>query len=277
MEKLNFFTQITSPIEVLDSNGMVLSHATGFFYRQGENSNYIITNWHVVTGREPTNPTHSPTAAIPTHLKMKVHERVGENQINTGSVYEMTIPINSPDGNSPTWLEHKDHKFLVDVVALELPQNLDHWAKIAVNFLSQHEHLKDDMKPQPMNDVFVIGYPWGLTGGSIVFPIFKRGSVASDPVVEPENLPYFLIDCRTASGMSGAPVIFNQSAIPFGGIGTATNFAGVYSGRLKSRDRDMDKQISEKISEIGIVWNKAAIESIVDYGVSGTKLSDLGS
>lgn len=56
-------------------------------------------------------------------------------------------------------------------------------------------------------------------------------------------------------------------------FGTVTNFVGVYSGRLETNMANSAAQ--DAISELGIVWKKAALDQIVDGGARGTKLSEL--
>ena len=72
--------------------------------------------------------------------------------------------------------------------------------------------------------------------------------------------------------------IWNPNGNKMGGdsiIGTLVNFIGVYSGRLVSQDGMSIKD--GEISEIGIVWKKNALESIVESGVSGATLNDIAS
>ena len=108
--------------------------------------------------------------------------------------------------------------------------------------------------------------------------MYKRGSIASDPVIDYRRLPSVLIDCRTTTVMSGSPVIVSHSGIcmPDGRmtndsiIGTINSFLGVYSGRLK------DKK-DEEISEIGIVWKASVLKEITESNVLGTTLENMAS
>ena len=51
-------------------------------------------------------------------------------------------------------------------------------------------------------DVFVLGYPRGISGGR-GFPI----SIATEPKIDLDGVPKLLIDTATREGMSGGPVI----------------------------------------------------------------------
>ncbi|WP_244846811.1 serine protease [Caballeronia sp. SL2Y3] len=54
-------------------------------------------------------------------------------------------------------------------------------------------------------DLFIVGFPYGYIPIQ-PFPVYKRGTIASEPLLSHEDLPYFLIDANTAPGMSGSPV-----------------------------------------------------------------------
>ena len=149
------------------------------------------------------------------------------------------------------------------------------------NVLNKFPHFVPNYRPDAMDNVFVIGYPWGISatierGGGI--PLYKRGSIASDPIIDYRRLPSLLIDCRTTTAMSGSPVIASHSGVwmPEGQmtddsiIGTITSFLGVYSGRLTDNE-------NEDISEIGVVWKESALKEITEGGVPGFRVEDMAS
>ena len=182
-----------------------------------------------------------------------------------------------------TGLRHPVHRNNVDVVVVKIDGASELLKKVRLNCLSEDSRLDVDYPPSVMDDVFVVGYPWGLTGGDTVLPLYKRGSVASEPVIDYNNLPCFLIDCRTAHSMSGSPVFCSHSGIwcPSGKmendsiIGTVMNFAGVYSGRLRDKDAARDARVADQIGEIGIVWRKHYLDSVAQAGVTGAKLNEI--
>jgi hypothetical protein len=114
------------------------------------------------------------------------------------------------------------------------------------------------------SDVFVLGYPFGIGPGG--FPIWKRGSIASEPGII--NQHHIFLDTASRPGMSGSPIIRRSWGTHFyedGGIttatgSTATKFVGVYSGRLASAD-PLDAQL-------GFAWPAVLLTQIV----SGRKL-----
>ncbi|MEJ7760702.1 MAG: hypothetical protein WKF55_14045 [Gemmatimonadaceae bacterium] len=110
----------------------------------------------------------------------------------------------------------------------------------------------------PAEPVSVVGFPFDLSvSGSVA--IWATGFVASEPEIDVDDLPIFLIDCRTRQGQSGSPVIIHKTgAVAYQGgmvgVGTSTHtyLLGMYSGRIN------------KQSDIGIVWKRAALRELVD-------------
>jgi hypothetical protein len=105
--------------------------------------------------------------------------------------------------------------------------------------------------------VSIIGFPFGLsTAGA--WPIWKTGHIASDPDLDYDDRPAFLIDATTRAGMSGSPVVLrsyggyasSKAHMVIGG-GPGTRFLGVYSGRIHNQ------------AEIGRVWRPSSIKEIL--------------
>ena len=83
MQKLHFLSLTTVPIGVLNAQGTHLSDATGFCYKTSDSKLFLITNWHVVTGRNHIKPSHTKTGAVPCTLRVKLHklqERINEQK-----------------------------------------------------------------------------------------------------------------------------------------------------------------------------------------------------
>jgi hypothetical protein len=115
-----------------------------------------------------------------------------------------------------------------------------------------------DILVTPGDAVSVVGFPFGLSGGGR-FAIWATGFMATEPEIDYDAKPIFLIDCRSRPGQSGSPVIASRS----GGLVTLTNgeavmfvgpqmkFLGIYSGRINDQ------------SDLGIVWKRTAIVELV--------------
>lgn len=285
MGNIDFLSLVTAPVRVYAATEALVCTATAFFYKRDQNWIYIVTNWHIVTGRDTQEPKYSKTGAIPTKIELKLHRNVGEKMISMSQKESFLLDLNDENGCSARWLEHPKWRHNVDIAIIRIKNEDNFFEKFTCYFLDEYQNFERRYDPSVMDDVFVIGYPWGLAGGDGVLPLYKRGSVSSDPVVGHKNLPRFLIDCNTTSGMSGSPVICARSGPwhPSGTLsldsvmGTVKNFAGVYSGRLEGTEGNTKKDSDIIVSDIGIVWGKELIEEIIAEGVQGASLSEISS
>jgi hypothetical protein len=82
-------------------------------------------------------------------------------------------------------------------------------------------------------EVFILGYPFGASPPA--FPVWKRGTIASEPDLARLTQGYYLVDTASRPGMSGAPVILRSWTNDFieGGMralsdNPATNLIGLF-------------------------------------------------
>lgn len=227
------------------ARGHELSVATGFVIERGERG-FLVTNWHVLAGRNAeTGELLSDTGAEPDAIEI-LHHKAG----SLGSWVRCVEPLNDDNGNR-LWREHAAGR-LIDIAVLPLTK-LD-----AVQLYPFDLRLADaDMLAETAMPVSIIGYPLGLSAGGS-WPIWKTGHIASDPDLDYDSRPAFLIDATTRRGMSGSPVVLrlvggylNREGARIYGAGTATLFLGVYSGRI------------HEDSEIGRVWRPSALGEIL--------------
>lgn len=232
-----------------------IATGTAFVFRQ-EDQAYLITNWHNVTGINPQTGKHlSPNASEPDriHVWLTVKD-------NLGKWASLEIPVVDPNDN-PLWLEHPTFGRKVDVVAI--PFTCSEGLTIyPINEINQ----KEDMEVQLGHDIFILGFPFNLkpTGS---FPVWKRGSIATEPDIDIDGSPKFMVDTASRNGMSGSPVILRawhsytstDESIKFIS-GTATKFLGIYSGRIGDDD--------EFKAQLGIIWRADVILEII----SGQKI-----
>ena len=101
------------PLYLIQINGnQVLGMATGFVVQKA-NDYYLITNWHVLSGRHPSsNEVLDPTGKTPDALLIWHHGK------QLGSWVRKKETLNDKSGNR-RWLEHTKSR-AVDVVALPL-------------------------------------------------------------------------------------------------------------------------------------------------------------
>ncbi|MBA7480804.1 hypothetical protein ES707_16266 [subsurface metagenome] len=227
----------------LYSGSDALGSGTGFII-QHTGVPFLITNWHIVSGRNPqSGQPLSATGAIPDTIAIWYHIK---GKLGTWSRRSEALKIHN---GTDRWLEHPEGK-KVDVVAL--PLTIDDEIQIYPLDLILSE---TDLLLSPSEPVSIIGFPFGLASGG-KFPIWKTGHIASDIDINYNGLPAFIIDSTTKPGMSGAPVIARRigmyrtsKTIQMGG--QATRFVGIYSGRIHDQ------------ADIGIVWRPEIISAIL--------------
>lgn len=229
-----------------------LGNATAFAYKHSGDL-FLITNWHVVSGRDPITgqPLDKKTAAIPDSLRIQFHV---EGKL--GSWAPANIPLITK-GNVSAWYQHPAHGQQVDVAAIpfECPAGLTVYP---INEVAQTEQMLLSIG----QDVFILGYPLNIRAGG-VFPVWKRASVASEPNLSFEHMPAILVDTATYSGMSGSPVVAVQRGQYQSRDGdfhltpgvSHRLVVGVYSGRVVGADG--------QVSQLGQVWRANLVEEII--------------
>jgi hypothetical protein len=252
--------------------GEQIGTATAFTY-QTDAGKFLITNGHVVSGRNPnTDKTLHPMAAIPDELRVGLpFRRVTSPERSVMWWQEGSIPLYlDNEHRQAAWLVHPVHGEKVDVVAKPFGFAVEHLDVVAANDPS----LK--LQPvvlYPSLDVYVLGFPLGITGGASL-PIWKHATIASEPEFDlspqpdekpDDKLPMIYIDTATKQGMSGAPVFTNKvgnwirlqedgSRIhQMDGIGRS--LVGVYASRIHA-----ENQLE---AQLGIVWKAETIEQII--------------
>ncbi|OGI16497.1 MAG: hypothetical protein A3J63_01455 [Candidatus Moranbacteria bacterium RIFCSPHIGHO2_02_FULL_40_12b] len=235
----------------------IIGNSTGFIY-QKEDRWYIITNYHVVSGRNPeTKECLSEELAIPNILSTTfwIKDKPGHRERKIINLYNKD--------NNPVWIEHPQFGSKVDVVAIPIPEEI-----IKGNNLFPINKIDFDnqFKCEVADDIFIIGYPF-LEQEYLELPIWKKASIASEPDVNRDQLPKFLVDTATRKGLSGSPAIMQRTGFnqPVGSnpniisddaiFGRIRKFAGIYSGRIGK---------DESKAQLGIIWKTRVIDEILN-------------
>jgi hypothetical protein len=232
----------------------ILAHATGFIVR-GSRNTWLVTARHNLTGRNPnTGKCLSKTGGVPDRLTVCHHSADG-----LGSWIEITRSLYDAD-DRPLWREHPLYREEADIAAVEIQPDqsllLFSGAYDGMDTLYyQTDRTYFEMANYPSSRVSVIGFPFGK-GAPSNFPVWTTGFVASEPELNNDGLPLFLIDCRTRPGQSGSPVVIfskgsfidNEGGQVFvDGGGPIVKPLGVYAGRMNEE------------SDIGRVWKWTAV------------------
>jgi hypothetical protein len=169
------------------------------------------------------------------------------------------VPLYDDGLSGSRWLQHPNFGRKVDVGAIDVSQALMGLEVRHVNIVETDAVLE----PFASQDVFIVGYPLGrLTGAPS--PVWKRGTIATDPTFDPDGLPKMYVDSATRAGMSGSVVVarhivVGKSVTRKDGVETGPFLyavrdivLGIYAGRLGA---DLVQ------AQLGIVWKRNALRS----------------
>src|SRR5436305_12992385 len=96
----------TVKLNALDQSG-IKHPATGFLYKSGDDL-YVVTCWHVLTGRSPTNRCGSKTGSLVTHLEVNFHYSKDQKTFNPYLGAANTYEVLDPATMVGRWIEHSD-------------------------------------------------------------------------------------------------------------------------------------------------------------------------
>ena len=229
------------------------SNCSGFLWRYDGRA-FLITNWHCVSGINPDNG-QTLGSFCPSHAEVhyKAYLPNPAQQDTFLSLRKFVVITLLPDEFDPLWIEHPlGHT--IDIVAF--PLDIVEFEEEKVLCLNDIGHSAW-WQPSVASDCFVTGFPEGLFG-EMETPIWKRGSIATEPDFDHAGLPLVLIDSLTNPGLSGSPVIAQSNEIfrndvPDQTIGPWRSILGVYSGRIGDVGLGL---------QLGRVWKRRAIDEL---------------
>lgn len=174
---------------------MASGRGTGFHYRDSRGVVWLVTNWHVLTGRRPDDPSRFVGEAAVSPYKISI-----TYQSNTAG--QFLVPLELPlydEQGAPVWVEYK-RELGVDLAAI--PINLPQYARCpCVQDFSE----RDEEQFVPGLDLTIIGMAFPH-GQETPYPIWKGARVASEPAYMVMGVPQVLVDGVGVPGMSGSPV-----------------------------------------------------------------------
>lgn len=248
---IEHLSMITTPVILLKGNKMV-SQGTGFYYELKDSSQstilFLVTNYHVLTGYSPkeSKPPKGDNIIFYLHNDIK----------NPGDVKQIKFPLFTKNGK-PIWLSSKEFP-QADVAIIPLAASL--WDGVKV-FVISEDWVKSDIKVRPTSTITLIGYPYGYYDKKNWLPVWKTGSIASEPDVDFEGKPLFLVDISAFPGMSGSPAF----AIAYGAyetiagpttVGHVQKFLGIYASmQMLKEEKYLEEIISE--SKLGFVVSES--------------------
>jgi len=256
----------TTPV-VLMNGEQRLSLGTGFFFLhslEGARYVFLATNYHVLTGFAPSQ-TDDPAGDRVVFYLHKSREQPGQ-------VQRVIYPLFTRDG-TPMWLTNPRFPE-ADVALIPLATSVMEGCNlqcIAQNWIDTRILLR------PASSVSMVGYPYGFHDTYNNLPIWKTGSLASEPDFDFGGKPLLLVDISTFRGMSGSPVFaIRQGAYEMAEnqatIGVARKFLGIFSAfqtvRLKAYLQELAQAsrmavVTEENLQLGYVWKASVLSEVV--------------
>lgn len=200
----------TCSLFLLSRNGTnPLASATGFLIRVNKTV-YLLTNNHVlgleyhINEYKRFNKGKTPSRdSIPDNLLVRMYDKnIGVTNTESISLFDKN--------NNPLFIKFYTDpltkKSLLDVVAIPLTGVNTVFPNYGTTLAK--EQVNQGLVLYPSLELFVVGFPndWGTRGNP--YPIWKKGSIASEPNFLNFGEPRFYIDATTRRGMSGSPVYF---------------------------------------------------------------------
>ena len=253
-------------LDLFSKDGGRLNSASGFVI-EVSNRYYLITNWHILSGRDIViHDLHTPVIE-PYSLQTSIHIIGGEGEnkfpLSWGVWKRLTIQLYD-DGNMPKWIErqaNKQNQPMVDIVALPLQLDLKFANLVSRNILRSDSEtsfwskisaistIDTDVEYGPPDRVHTIGYPlgWAPQGTDKSSPAYWKTSTIASEIDKVSSLQEetFFIDPRVPEGMSGSPVI------------------GMKNDRMKLLGVYSDSSTAEFGANAGLVWNASVIKELV--------------
>lgn len=253
---VEYASLMTTPVYLFQGTRQV-SQGTGFFYGVQDAAGvfetvFLVTNYHVVTG-------HSPGATLPPKGDRVVfYLHLDKN--NPSSVKQVVLPLYSDTG-VPLWEQSTEHPE-ADLILLLLPPPVYLGVEM---YVFVEDHTRAPIRIRPTSNATLLGYPFGFSDIVNRLPVWKTGNVASEPQVDFQGKPAFLVDVSAFPGMSGSPVLAVANGVYENDrevfvSGRVTRLLGVFSAMPVMRSDTPG--LADTSLQLGYVWKSALIADL---------------
>jgi hypothetical protein len=137
-------------------------------------------------------------------------------------------------------------------------------AGIAISVFVE-EHTRPLIRIRPTSSATLLGYPYGFFDTKNMLPVWKTGHVASEPQVDFQGKPAFLVDVSAFPGMSGSPVLAVANGVyeddqEIMRTGRVIRLLGVFSSMPVIRSEQPG--VADTSLQLGYVWKAALIADL---------------
>ncbi len=197
---------------------------TGCIIKDASNQIWIVTNWHVLTGRRPDDPGILLNGYPRSPYKIRIAFPLGQQ-----GAFSRPVEFELYDrSNNPLWIEYQRAKG-VDLAAFTIDWNYQQTLLSLFDFCSG-----DNRALEPGVSVSIVGFPFRHSEDT-PFPIWKSGMIATEPKFMTFGIPQFLIDGLSKPGMSGSPIYRTGS-----GFAVSRSEHDTFSSALSNPSRVLD-------------------------------------
>ncbi|MEO7315097.1 MAG: serine protease [Ginsengibacter sp.] len=249
VETLVDFNSLASIYIEAQKGSKPLWAGTGFFLKV-KNTIYLITNNHVVGGKYHTDEfkrvhKNDPIRdSLPDILKIRLYDK------KLGSFKFETLGLEDAKGNQlyiKIYEDEKNSNSLLDVVAIPIVGINKLISKFKIN--GYDSTTMGNIPLYNSQNLFVIGYPQNTDN---FYPIWKSGTIASEPNFLNVGISTFYIDATTRKGMSGSPVVFRDNKISDqkGGIQFLSSLSTILIGIYSAQNFDSELGVVTRIETI---------------------------
>ena len=225
-------------------DGSPVSTATGFIIKP-RNKYYLVTNLHVVTNRDPFNGKWvGKEGVIPNQVHISHRNTAGINH-SYGSIEQ----LKTAEGKN-LYEEFSFEGKKVDIVAIPLKDTVSKDIKFyPIAYYNTIEQV--DLIPADL--LMVVGFPLGRSA-AYKLPIWKSGTLSSEPILDQNGLPTLWLDMHGFEGMSGSPVYYitNNLNTKNGNLHYGHRYV-FFVGVLSHINSDLD---------LGIVWKGTYLKTL---------------
>jgi hypothetical protein len=259
----------TTPVYLL-RGGRVLSQGTGFYFARPEGPGahmlFLVTNYHVVTGLPPGD--HAP--ALGDSIEFYFHQ----SEAQLSDLRTVRLPLFARDGQR-TWLTSRSTPE-ADLALIPVPAPM--YRGCPAHCITAESHVQSKLRVVPTSNVTLIGYPYGYYDRANSLPVWKTGSVASEPAIDFDGKPLILIDISAFPGMSGSPAFAVANGTYAGEdgntyMGSPRRFLGIYASMQMRRERRYLEELpnasrlgitTAESLQLGHVWKARLITELID-------------
>lgn len=204
---------------MMDNYNMKLGTGTGFIGKFGNNY-YLITALHVLLGFSDADEAEnfaSRSQFVNTNCFI-IGQKDGRHTMENRG---LMLDLYSQSKNR-LWSQVSNW----DIAAINITEKVagENSTPIAIDLSEVFTQIDENNVPISVSadgdmptvgsDVFIVGYPGNfsyLTNDRA--PLWKRASIASEPHLNIDGRPIFIVDTQGARGLSGSPVLYNGSTL----------------------------------------------------------------